>query len=158
MIGVDQFMMVDRDKILDRHKIDEEMVIKEELIDKITAENDSRDRNRQHFRRNFSNDRNRSRERSPTPRRSGNRCYNSPNLGTRNRLRSRVTTNSDQIRCFRCREYDHFANECPNDRTNDSAGYESDSTTLQLMTTELEAHENFDTIRMVEEEEDHLKL
>ena len=62
----------------------------------------------------------------------------------------------DRIRCFRCREYDHFTNECPNDRMNDSDRYESDSTTLHLMTTELETYENFETIRMVEE--DHLNF
>ena len=43
------------------------------------------------------------------------------------RLGSRTSTNRDRIRCFRCREYDHFANECPNlipdnsDRDSDSA-------------------------------------
>ena len=43
------------------------------------------------------------------------------------RLRSRTSTKRDRIRCFRCREYDHFANECPNlvldnsDRESDSA-------------------------------------
>ena len=26
---------------------------------------------------------------------------------------SRVSTNRDRIRCFECREYDHFAWECP---------------------------------------------
>ena len=30
------------------------------------------------------------------------------------RLGSRTSTNRDRIRCFKCREYDHFANECPN--------------------------------------------
>ena len=30
------------------------------------------------------------------------------------RLGSRNSTNRDRIRCFKCREYDHFANECPN--------------------------------------------
>ena len=30
------------------------------------------------------------------------------------RSRSRTSTNRDRIRCFKCREYDHFANECPN--------------------------------------------
>ena len=40
---------------------------------------------------------------------------------------SRTSTNRDRIRCFKCREYDHFANECPNlipdnsDRESDSA-------------------------------------
>ena len=28
--------------------------------------------------------------------------------------------NRDRIRCFRCREYDHFANECLNLVTDDS--------------------------------------
>ena len=43
------------------------------------------------------------------------------------RSRSRTSTNRDRIRCFKCREYDHFANECPNlfpdssDREKDSA-------------------------------------
>ena len=36
------------------------------------------------------------------------------------RLRSRTNTNRDRIRCFRCREYDHFANDCPNQATDDS--------------------------------------
>ena len=31
------------------------------------------------------------------------------------RLGSRTSTNRDRIRCFKCREYDHFANECPNE-------------------------------------------
>ena len=30
------------------------------------------------------------------------------------RLGSRTSTNRDRIRYFKCREYDHFANECPN--------------------------------------------
>ena len=43
------------------------------------------------------------------------------------RLGSRTSTNRDRIRCFKCREYDHFANECPNlipdnsDRESDNA-------------------------------------
>ena len=42
------------------------------------------------------------------------------------RSRSRTNTNRDRIRCFRCREYDHFANDCPNQATDDS-DKESDS-------------------------------
>ena len=40
---------------------------------------------------------------------------------------SRTSMNRDRIRCFKCREYDHFANECPNlipedlDKESDSA-------------------------------------
>ena len=80
--------------------------------------------------------------------REGNdRRHNSPNtnLGTRNRSTSRVTMNRDRVRCYRCREYDHFANKCPNAVTDDSDGYESDRSALQLITTEVEIQDNFDT-------------
>ena len=65
--------------------------------------------------------------------------------------------NRDRIRCFRCREYDHFANECPNADINDSDGYEPGSAALLLMTTEVEAHDKYDTTRFTEEV-DHLNL
>ena len=65
--------------------------------------------------------------------------------------------NRDRIRCFRYREYDHFANECPNMGINDSDGYESDSAVLQLITTDVEAHDNYDIARFTEEE-DYLNL
>ena len=48
-------------------------------------------------------------------------------LPSSSRLGSRTSTNRDRIRCFKCREYDHFASECPNlipdnsDRHSDSA-------------------------------------
>ena len=32
---------------------------------------------------------------------------------SRSRSGSRASTNRDGIRCFKCREYDHFAMECP---------------------------------------------
>ena len=127
--------------------------------------NDSRDRGRQDFRRNLNNDRydnrdrSRTRQRCLTPRRNDKRRYDSPNvnLGTRNRSNSRVATNRDRIRCYRCREYDHFANECPNMDTDGSNGYASDRPALQLMTTEAEIHDNFDTTRL-NEETDYLNL
>ena len=57
--------------------------------------------------------------------------------------------NRDRIRCFRCREYDHFANECLNTGTDDSEGYESDSAALQLMTTDTETHDSYDITRFI---------
>ena len=33
---------------------------------------------------------------------------------SRSQLNLSVSTNRDRLRCFKCREYDHFANECPN--------------------------------------------
>ena len=65
--------------------------------------------------------------------------------------------NRERIRCFRCWEYDHFANKCRNTGIDVSDRYESDSVALQLMTTEVEAHDNYDIARFTEEV-DHLNL
>ena len=33
---------------------------------------------------------------------------------SRSRSNLRASTNRDRVQCFKCREYDHVANECPN--------------------------------------------
>ena len=51
------------------------------------------------------------------------------------RSSSRAITNRDRVRCFKCKEYDHFVNKCPNLVPNDS-DRESDgarSTSLQIL-------------------------
>ena len=51
------------------------------------------------------------------------------------RSSSRTSTNWDRVRCFKCREYDHFANECPN-LVPDDSDRESDgarSASLQIL-------------------------
>ena len=35
---------------------------------------------------------------------------------SRSRSGSRASTNRDRIRCYKCREYDHFMRDCPNSR------------------------------------------
>ena len=35
---------------------------------------------------------------------------------SRLRSGSRASTNRDRIRCYKCREYDHFARDCPTSR------------------------------------------
>ena len=50
---------------------------------------------------------------------------------SRSRSNLRFSTNRDRVRCFKYREYDHFANECPNlvfedlDRESDNVGQAS---------------------------------
>ena len=73
------------------------------------------------------------------------------------RSNSRVTTNRNKIRCFRCREYDHFANECQNTGTDDSDGNGSDSAAVQLMTTDINAHDGYNIARFTGKAE-HLNL
>ena len=52
---------------------------------------------------------------------------------TESRSRSRVSKSRDRIGCYKCREYDHFARECPSAFTNeDSDGLEQ--VILQMLT------------------------
>ena len=47
----------------------------------------------------------------------------------------RASTNKDRVQCFKCREYNHFANKCPNLVPKDS-GRESEGATsasLQIL-------------------------
>ena len=94
---------------------------------------DGIDRGRRSFNRSYSSDRSRSRERSLSPRRYNNNNSNRQNSNSRlrstsrSRSNSRITMNRDRIRCYKCREYDHFRNECPNIVTSDSDGHESDN-------------------------------
>ena len=51
------------------------------------------------------------------------------------RSNSRVSTNRDQVRCYRCWEYDHFASKCHNTPTDRETDYEDiDPASLQMMT------------------------
>ena len=58
---------------------------------------------------------------------------------SRSRSNSRVSTNHDHVRCYRCREYDHFASEgaseCPNIPTDKEPDYnDAGPESLQMLT------------------------
>ena len=72
---------------------------------------------------------------------------------SRSRSYSRIRTNRDRVRCHKCREYDHYANECPNAITSDSEGHESDNTALQIMATDMESDDMQDIDRYMEDTE-----
>ena len=72
---------------------------------------DSRERYRNERYGNHNN-RNRSRERTV----EGNYRRDRSSSNDRSRSGSRASTNRDRIRCYVCREYDHFARDCPNSR------------------------------------------
>ena len=59
---------------------------------------------------NYNRDRNRLRERTLV----GNYRRDRSSSNDRSRSGSRANTNRDRIRCCACREYDHFARNCPN--------------------------------------------
>ena len=51
------------------------------------------------------------------------------------RSNSRVSTNHDHVRCYRCREYDHFASESSNIPTDEEPDCDNtDPASLQMMT------------------------
>ena len=58
--------------------------------------------------------RNRTRERTFTRSYDNNRDRSSSN--SRSKSGSRANTNRDRIRCYNCREYDHFARDYPSSR------------------------------------------
>ena len=105
------------------------------------SRNISRDRSRD-INRNYSSDRSRSRERRLSPRRYNNNRQNANSRfrsRSRSRSNSRIRTNRDRVRCYRCREYDHYANECQNAVTSDSEGHDSDNAALQIMASDIES-------------------
>ena len=82
----------------------------------------SRNRNDDHT-RGRSRDRNNSRS---VPRRREE---------SRSQSNSRVSTNCNRVRCYRCQEYDHFTSECPNTPTDEETDYKDiDPSSLQMMT------------------------
>ena len=62
----------------------------------------------------YNRSRNRSSKRTLTRNYGNNRDRSSSNR--RSRSGSRASTNRDRIRCYNCREYDHFVRDCPNSR------------------------------------------
>ena len=53
---------------------------------------------------------------------------------SRSRSNSRVSTNHDHVRCYCCREYNHFTSECPNTPTEEETDYEdADPASLQML-------------------------
>ena len=81
--------------------------------------NFDRQNSRKEYRYNYRNDsydrsRNRSRERLFSRNYNNNRNRSTSN--SRSRSGSRASTNRDRIRCYKCREYDNFAKDCPTSR------------------------------------------
>ena len=75
---------------------------------------DSRGEYRDNRCNDYNRSRNRSRERTFSRNYGSNRDRSSSN--SKSRSGSRANTNRDRIRCYNCREYDHFVRDCPNSR------------------------------------------
>ena len=77
-----------------------------------------RQNSRGEYRNDRCNDYNRSRNRSR--KRTFTRIFgikrDRSSSNSRSRSGSRASTNTDRIRCYNCREYDHFVRDCPGSR------------------------------------------
>ena len=120
------------------------------------SRNNSRNRGR-NINSNYSSDRSRSRERRLSSRKYNNNNRQNANSRFRSRSRSRsnsrIRTNRDRVRCYRCQDYDHYANECQNAVTSDSEGHDSDNVALQIMATDMESDDMQDIDRYTEDTE-----
>ena len=101
----DTLRIIAQGKIIEATDLEE---ISEGIVDKI------RENYRSEGYGNNNRDRNRSRERTLTTSYGNGRDRSSSN--DRSRSGSRASTNRDRIRCYACREYDHFVRDCPNSR------------------------------------------
>ena len=72
--------------------------------------------NRESYRNEGYGNNNRDRNRSRTITRSYGNGRDRSSSNDRSRSGSRASTNEDRIRCYACREYDHFVSDCPNSR------------------------------------------
>ena len=60
---------------------------------------------------------------------------NRDRLSSRSGSNSRVNTNRDKLRCYRCEEFDHFMGECPNTPMDDAMQHtDMEQASLQMFT------------------------
>ena len=112
-----------------------------------------RQNNRGEYRNDRHNDYNRGKNRSieRTFTRNYNCSRDRSSSNSRSRSGSRASTNRDRIRCYNCREYDHFARDCPNSR--EDRGLEQ----LQQMLN-IEAEQTYRQDSPIENHRGHLNL
>ena len=124
-------IQITKDKIIENKGIEVQVGI----IIEITIETIPREKFEQS--RDTSRDRSRERQLQPQSRTESEGRRDSDRSRTESRFRSRsiVSTNRDRIRCYKCREYNHFARECPNVITDEDSDHSDlDQVTLQMLT------------------------
>ena len=80
------------------------------------------------------------------------------------RLDSRASTNRDRIRCYKCREYYHFTEDCPTSKVEKKSeqiqqmyGMDEEKNTLKILATD--TYDSLNRINLMKETPmDHLKL
>ena len=107
-----------------------------EILEGYSRQNSREGYRNERYGNNNNRDRNRSRERTF----AGNYRRDRSSSNDRSRSGSRASMNRDRIRCYACREYDHFARNCPNSRE------ERDLEQLQhMLTMEEQDHRSLST-------------
>ena len=125
-IGIDEIAEIEKFNLVDKVGVDQGInriiwmsIGKKDFRGNMRTYQNFKRQNRGKYRRNYRNenynrerDRSRSRERSFSRNISNRRNDRSIN-NSRWRSGSRASTNRDRIRCYKCREYDHFMKDCP---------------------------------------------
>ena len=109
----------------------------EAKVEILNSRNYYTDNSRERFEwgRDISRDRSRERQLWPRSRIVSEDRGDRSRWESRSRSGSRVSTNRHRIRCFRCREYDHFARECPNTKVNEESDHSDlEWAVLQILT------------------------
>ena len=107
--GMDKTIEVGQDIVLITEVV---MGIIQEVIKGMGNQTINNNRRGNIWNQNYNRNRSRSYERQNRDRRDGRSISNS-----RSRSHSRATTNIDRVRCFKCREYNHFVRDCPTRQT-----------------------------------------
>ena len=153
-INTDQ--MVETEEIsIDTIELDLGMnkIIGEEILEaiqehtKIFRRQNSRGEYRSNYRNeNYSRERgrSRSRERSFSRNNNNNRRINRSISNSRSRSGSKASTNRDRIRCYQCREYDHFAKDFPTsieerekEQLQQMLNLDEEQTSLKMLATDI---------------------
>ena len=129
-------------------------------------QNFRRQNNRGGYRGNYRNDNyERGRSRSRVRSYSGYfRRNDRSNSNSRSRLGSRASTNRDRIKCYKCKEYDHFTKDRPTvkeeretDQIQQMFNLDEDQTSLKTLAAD--TYDNLNHVSSVEElRSEHLNL
>ena len=111
--------------------------------------------------RNFNYERGRSRSRD---RQYSDNTRMNDRSSIRSRSGSRASTNRDRIRCYKCREYDHFTKDCPtfkvekeSEQIQQMFNMDEEQTALKLLVTD--TYDSLNKINSIDDTiVDHLNL
>ena len=178
-IGIDQVVEIEEFHLVVEFSVDKttetdqgmnkaiERNLEEETLEVRMYQNQNfrRQNNRGGYRGNYRNENyERGRRRSRERQYQGNIRRDDRSSNSRSRLGSEASTNRDRIRCYMCREYDHFTKDCQTTKVEKEAdqiqqmfNLDEEQTWLKMLATN--AYDSLNHIGSLEEiKSEHLNL